>query len=151
MDIKEALEQIKETSAQFIVSIEGLIAFIGNSQAEVEGIVNAKAELEKSIVDLQSELSAAKEANFVQLNSMAENIENAKRNQKENLRSLKEQFNKEFEEINMDRTQKITELDAKVSELASTGKTLAKDILEKQKFLESLNQSIEAIKSKLNR
>lgn len=151
MDIKEALEQVKETSANYMVAIEGLIKFIGDSQAEVEEMVNTKAELEKSISDLQSEMSANKEVHLEQEKSIAETIENAKKNQKESIRALREQSNKEMGEIEAERNQKMEQLNVKINELNSTAKNLERDILEKQSFLEELNKSIEAIKSKLNR
>jgi chromosome segregation ATPase len=151
MDIREALEQIKETSAQFIVAIDGLIKFIGGSKEKIDGMVNSKAELEQSIADLQLEIAKAQEVNLAKINEMATSLETSKNNNKKSLRVLKEQFNNELNESSAIKSQKIAELDSKISEMTVAAKNLAKEIVEKEKFLEGLNQSIEAIKSKLNR
>ncbi len=149
MDIKEALEKIKETCTHLIGDINGLVLFINSSEGEIDKMVDAKANIKKSIEDLQSELSIAKEKHLGQINALSENLESARRSSKESLKSLKEQFNKEYEDAKTDCHAKIGDLKVKVDELKTITNGLTTEIAEKQKLLASLNQAIDNIKTRL--
>jgi len=80
---------------------------------------------------------------------LAQGYEKARNASKEALRGLKETVNKEYDEAKASSDAKIDELKGVVRDFQGKANDLAAEIIEKEKFLKGLNQSIDSIKARL--
>lgn len=149
MNIKEALEQMKQICTQFTREVDSLTTFLMKSDKEVEELSQTKVDIEKSISDLKVEFDAAEEKYKGLTLQLTENYERNKNSMKESLKNLEDQSNKKLSDLNDNYQNKISEFNARINELKLTSKTLSGEILEKEKLLAELNKSIEEIKSRL--
>ena len=149
MNIREALDQMKETSEQFIEAIKGLSAFIDMGKDEVSEMMEEEEKLKTSIADKNTELLALQEKYKVEFQKLNADVEVAKEGKNRMLKELRDSSQKEYDEITASYGVKVKELNDVLKDLQGKANDLAAVVIEKQKLLDGLNKSIDAIKSRL--
>jgi peptidoglycan hydrolase CwlO-like protein len=67
----------------------------------------------------------------------------------ERLKNLKQQANKELDDLNTAKDAKVDEFNGVIRDLQGKANDLASAVIDKQKLLDALNKSIEGIKARL--
>jgi len=151
MDIKEALVQIKRVPSvlEAFKTVDELLTLADSTRESINELTQEKADLENSISQRKTDFEEFKKQCVDQTIQLSEHLEKAKVDSKEKLKNMIESVNKSYDEAVGISNAKISELNEKATALKVEVKNLNREIAEKQEFLDGLNKSIDAIKSRL--